>query len=95
MNNPIDLFEQNIDKFKAQGRGQYIGLCPFHDDTKQSLSINEDGQYHCFSGGTKGNAITFAKHIGVDEKQYYSDDYQAPIKKEYKSVKTNGKQTRL
>ena len=94
MNNPIDLFEQNIDKFKAQGRGQYIGLCPFHDDTKQSLSINEDGQYHCFSCGTKGNAITFAKHIGVDEKQYYSDDYQAPIKKEYKSVKTNGKQTK-
>jgi DNA primase len=33
-------------------------LCPFHDDTRPSLSINlEDGWYRCFSCGAKGGGI--------------------------------------
>jgi hypothetical protein len=33
-------------------------LCPFHDDTRPSLSINlEKGWYKCFSCGAKGGGI--------------------------------------
>ena len=33
-------------------------ICPFHDDTDPSLSINlEDGWFNCFSCGTKGGGI--------------------------------------
>ena len=32
--------------------------CPFHDDTRPSLSINlEEGWYRCFSCGAKGGGI--------------------------------------
>ena len=33
-------------------------ICPFHDDTDPSLSINlEDGWFNCFSCGAKGGGI--------------------------------------
>ena len=32
--------------------------CPFHDDTRPSLSINlEEGWYRCFTCGAKGGGI--------------------------------------
>ena len=95
MKNPIPMFERHINKFKPQGRGQYIGLCPFHDDTKQSFSFNEEGQYKCFSCDAKGNAITFARAMGEDEKEYYTDDGYKPIKNGSKPFKTNDKQTKV
>ena len=37
----------------------YFGLCPFHDDTRPSLSINmEKGWYRCHACGAKGGGIT-------------------------------------
>jgi hypothetical protein len=36
------------------------GLCPFHDDHKESFSVNEEGNYwHCFSGCGGGSIIDF------------------------------------
>jgi len=33
-------------------------ICPFHEDTHPSLSINlEDGWFNCFSCGAKGGGI--------------------------------------
>ncbi len=37
-----------------------MGLCPFHDDTYPSLSVNAEGNYwHCFTCGTGGSVIDF------------------------------------
>lgn len=37
-----------------------IGLCPFHDDHRPSLSINAEGNYwHCFAGCGGGSVIDF------------------------------------
>jgi len=44
------------------------GLCPFHDDTKSSLTVNlSSGQFKCFGSDKHGSIFDFymAKH-GVD-----------------------------
>ena len=85
MSDILGLFEKHCDNLKGRGN-QRTALCPFHDDTKHSLSINIDrGLYNCKACGESGNAIKFAKHFDEDPKPFYSDDYV--------SFKTNGKQT--
>jgi DNA primase len=38
----------------------FIGLCPFHADTKPSFTVNEEKQiFHCFGCGQGGNVFTF------------------------------------
>ncbi len=40
------------------------GICPFHDDTKPSFSVNRQGQYfHCFGCGAGGDVIKFVERI--------------------------------
>jgi hypothetical protein len=40
--------------------GEYMGLCPFHDDHDPSLSVNaEKGVWHCFGCGKSGNYHSF------------------------------------
>ncbi len=40
----------------------FWGVCPFHDDTKPSMSVtNVKHMFNCFSCGTKGNVITFVQ----------------------------------
>lgn len=34
--------------------GYFMSICPFHDDSKPSLMVHEDG-YHCKACGAKGN----------------------------------------
>ena len=64
-------YSSELKKFKINGNNQAIGLCPFHNDKKPSLSINlMDGRYNCFGCGEKGNTITFhaKKHaISISE----------------------------
>ena len=44
---------------KSQGK-QYVGPCPFHDDTHPSLSVNPDkGVFHCFGCGAAGDSLAF------------------------------------
>lgn len=36
------------------------GLCPYHDDHKESLSVNQEGNFwHCFAGCGGGSVIDF------------------------------------
>jgi len=36
------------------------GLCPFHEETRPSFSVNVDGEYfHCFGCGTGGDVFTY------------------------------------
>lgn len=47
------------DNLRRSGSG-FIMLCPFHDDTKPSLTIfNNDMGFCCFACGEKGDAISF------------------------------------
>jgi len=44
---------------RKQGQN-YVGLCPFHDDSHPSLHVSQRKQiYKCFACGAGGNAITF------------------------------------
>lgn len=39
---------------------QLVGLCPFHDDTSQSFSVDlKTGKWHCFAEDDGGNYIKF------------------------------------
>ena len=67
----MDLYEKHIKKIKRSGNNNYVGLCPFHDDTHQSLGFNEIGLYNCFTCGAKGNAISMAKHFNEDPRPFY------------------------
>jgi DNA primase len=54
----IDLVE-SYTSIKKTGRG-YVGLCPFHDDHKPSMHIDEEkGLFHCFSCGAGGDILGF------------------------------------
>lgn len=46
---------------KKEG-AEYIGICPFHDDTKPSLKVNDiKGVWKCFSCGMGGDGLEFIK----------------------------------
>ncbi|GAA0579120.1 DNA primase [Caenispirillum bisanense] len=47
-------------KLISAGKGEYKGLCPFHNERTPSFTVSEDkGFYHCFGCGENGDAITF------------------------------------
>tara|TARA_Y100001968_G_scaffold73671_1_gene65117 strand:+ start:9788 stop:11842 length:2055 start_codon:yes stop_codon:yes gene_type:complete len=44
---------------KKRGK-EFVGICPFHDDSKPSLTVSPSKQfYYCFSCGAGGNSIKF------------------------------------
>ena len=59
---------------RAQVTGDHmIGLCPFHDDSKNSFSVDlKTGRWHCFSEDIGGNYVDFvAKMNGISTKDAY------------------------
>lgn len=80
--NYYDLFSKHLSKVKRSSGGNYIALCPFHNDRNPSFSFNEDtGLWQCFACGEKGNAWQFAEKMRDDE-------WLQKLKKEFK--KQNG-----
>jgi len=60
-----NLFSKYVFRIKKASKpGNWVGLCPFHDDKTPSFYFTDDGLFHCFGCDTKGNAITFAKMVG-------------------------------
>lgn len=61
-----------IKKAKVAG-DQMIGLCPFHDDSNNSFSVNlKTGQWHCFAEDRGGNFLDFYAELnGCDTKEAY------------------------
>ena len=56
-----NIAEVISDHIKLEKQGQnYIGLCPFHDDSTPSLTVNTTkGIYKCFACGATGDVIDF------------------------------------
>lgn len=61
-----------IKKNKISGT-QLVGICPLHDDKKESFSANlKTGQWYCFAEGRGGNFIDFwAELNGIDRREAY------------------------
>jgi len=67
----IESIEQGVDMValaEAKGIGlkkngkSYFGLCPFHDDTTPSLSVNPSTNlWQCFACGAGGDVIRFVE----------------------------------
>jgi DNA primase len=59
----VDIVELIGDSIMLKKKGRnFIGLCPFHTDTKPSLNVNPAlGIYKCFACGAGGDAISFMK----------------------------------
>lgn len=62
------FYQGLIPSLKVNGKPEALGLCPFHDDTNPSLSVNvETGLFRCFSCDAKGDIFTFYQRVkGVD-----------------------------
>lgn len=60
----IDLFQRYVMNIKQTSSGQFLGLCPFHDDRKPSFSFNEEGAFYCHACEIKGNIVKFAELVG-------------------------------
>jgi len=56
--NIVDVISTRV-TLKKSGR-EYLGRCPFHDDSSPSFSVSPDKQvYHCFGCGASGGLISF------------------------------------
>jgi DNA primase len=60
-------FEEVLNHYNVKGNisgNQFVGLCPIHDDTKNSFGMNLDtGVWHCFTCGEKGTIYTFVQKL--------------------------------
>lgn len=85
-------YSSYIKKHKITG-DQLVGVCPFHNDKKESFSANlKDGRWYCFAEGRGGNFTTFYAELnGISTDEAYKqilDKYgalkepEAPKKKE-------------
>lgn len=58
----VEVISPHVALRKA-GRS-YIGLCPFHNESTPSFSVNEEGGFfHCFGCGAGGNAFSFLTRV--------------------------------
>ncbi len=54
----VDVIGSHVD-LKKRG-GNYVGLCPFHDEKTPSFTVSSPKQfYYCFGCGAKGDVISF------------------------------------
>ena len=55
----VDVISARV-ALKAAGRGEFKGLCPFHDEKTPSFTVSSSKQfYHCFGCGAHGTAVGF------------------------------------
>ena len=61
----IDIVDVAGDHVALTRRGKnFVGLCPFHDDSTPSLNVSQEKQiYKCFACGAGGNSFTFLRDI--------------------------------
>ncbi len=58
-------------KLRKGSRGEFSGLCPFHNEKSPSFTVSDDkGFYHCFGCGAHGSAFDFVmntENLGFPE----------------------------
>ena len=55
----VSVMEQHID-LRSVGRDEWKGLCPFHDDHRPSLGVNQaKGVFRCYACNASGNVVSF------------------------------------
>ncbi len=61
----VDIVDVVGDHVALTRRGKnFIGLCPFHDDSKPSFNVSQEKQiYKCFACGAGGNIFTFLRDM--------------------------------
>ena len=70
----MDKILMRLNKVKKTGSGQYIAICPAHDDKSPSLAITEkDGKclLHCFAGCTPLDVLD---SISLEMGDLFDDD---------------------
>ena len=78
----VDVVGEHV-VLKKKGR-EFVGICPFHDDSKPSMTVSPTKQfYYCFSCGAGGNSIKFLMEF---QRQSFSEvvldlarRYQLPV----------------
>ena len=78
----VDVVGEHV-VLKKKGR-EFVGVCPFHDDSKPSMTVSPQKQfYYCLSCGAGGNSIKFLMEF---QRQSFSDvvldlarRYQLPV----------------
>ena len=79
----VELFESFGVKLSGKD-GNFIGLCPFHEDHKPSLSVDRDqGLFNCFSGkcrakGSVVDAVKNFKNMDFKEALAYLKSWKKP-----------------
>jgi DNA primase len=57
--NPSDVLGKHM-VLQPKGRGEFVGLCPFHKEKTPSFTVSDaKGFYHCFGCGKHGDVIRF------------------------------------
>lgn len=57
--NPSEIIKKTV-SLKQKSSGEYLGLCPFHQEKTPSFTVSDNkGFYHCFGCGENGNIINF------------------------------------
>lgn len=64
------FYTRHIPGFNPNGKTEVQCLCPFHDDTNPSLSVNlKKGLFRCFGCGVSGGVVKFIElRYGLDKK---------------------------
>ncbi len=59
-----EFYEKYLGELKKAGKNEFKALCPFHDDSDPSLSINKTtGLYYCHGCESQGDHLTFYARI--------------------------------
>ncbi|MBA7485204.1 DNA primase [subsurface metagenome] len=59
-----EFYEKYLPELKKAGKDEFMALCPFHEDSNPSLSINSvSGKFFCHGCGNKGDHFTFYARI--------------------------------
>lgn len=64
---PISSVISPYVNLKHKSKGDFLGLCPFHNEKSPSFTVSDNkGFYHCFGCGAHGDIITFVmEHKGL------------------------------
>lgn len=67
MTDYLDFYQSYLGKIRKADGENYMARCHFHHDTKASFCFEAvKGVFYCYGCGQKGNAIDFARMMGVE-----------------------------